>query len=122
MIDRRKFVSLLSAVRLIGKSMLAVCLKPDDKPPVPAGYVRCDVCNEYNGTTDASNLSWNSSPPPTGEIIVTCLCYGIPCPKCKAKLIHRPITNSYDPDANKIWHSPYFAGMIPCSECRAKPV
>jgi hypothetical protein len=31
MIDRRKFVALLSAVPLIGKTMLAVC--PNDKPP-----------------------------------------------------------------------------------------
>jgi hypothetical protein len=118
MIDRRKFVALLSSLPLIGKTMLAVCLQ--DKPLVPMGYVQCDVCGEFNGTTDARNLSWNSSDPPTGEISVTCLCHGIPCPKCKAKLVHRPITNSYDPDANKIWHSPYFAGLIPCSECRAK--
>jgi hypothetical protein len=71
-IDRRKFVPLLSVVPFIGKRMLVICQKPKDKPREPPGYERCDVCNEYNGTTDASNLSWNSSPPPTGEISVTC--------------------------------------------------
>ena len=120
MIDRRKFVILLSSMPLIGKAMLAVCLKPDDKRRVPPGFEQCNICGEYNGTTDASNLSWNSGDPPTGEISVSCLCHGILCPRCGKNLIHRPISNSYYPDVNEVWHSPWFAGMIPCSDCRAK--
>jgi len=56
MIDRRKFVALLSAVPLIGNAMLAVCLKPERKPRVPPGFEQCNVCDEFNGTTDVSNL------------------------------------------------------------------
>ena len=48
------------------------------------------------------------------------LCHGIPCPRCKARLIHRPISNTFDPESNSIWHTPYFGGMMPCKECRAK--
>lgn len=45
-------------------------------------------------------------------------CRGIAAPRrraklaSRAKLIHRSITNSYDPDANKIWHSPYFVSKL----------
>jgi len=120
MIDRRKFVALLSAVPFIGKSMLAICQKPKDKPRVPPGYERCDVCNEYNGTTDASNLSWNSSQHSAGETItVSCRCHGILCRNCGKNLINRPISNTYYPASNQIEHWPYFAGLIPCSGCRA---
>jgi len=59
-------VVLLSAVPLIGKAMLAVCLKPERKPRVPPGFEQCNICGESNGRTDASNLSWNGTPP-TGE-------------------------------------------------------
>jgi hypothetical protein len=119
MIDRRNFVILLSSMPFIGKAMLAVCLKPEDKP-VPLGFEQCNICGEFNGITDASNLSWGDRFCPTGEISVSCLCHGILCRSCGKNLIHRPISNSYHPDVNEVWPFPWFAGMIPCSECRAK--
>ncbi len=76
-------------------------------------------CGEFNGSTDASNLSWSGSHQPVGEISVSCLCQRIPCPRCKKNLIHRPISNAYYPTSKRIEHSPYFAGLIVCSECRA---
>jgi hypothetical protein len=118
MIDRRKFVALLSAVPLIGRGMLAFSVKREGKPPLPPGFVQCDTCAEFNGTTDASNLSWNSSDPPTGEISVSCLCHAILCPRCKKNLIHRPISNTYYLASNRIEHWPYFAGLGGCAECR----
>jgi hypothetical protein len=119
LIDRRKFVALLSVAPFVGKTMLAVCLKPEDKPPLPSGYVQCDVCGEFNGRTDPKNLSWGDRYRPAGQISVTCLCHGIPCPRCKKTLIHRPVSNTYYPDVNEVWHWPYFAGLGGCTECRA---
>jgi hypothetical protein len=29
-----------------------------EKRGLPPGYVQCDVCGEFNGSTDAKNLSW----------------------------------------------------------------
>ena len=52
------------------------------------------------------------------HLTVSCLCDGILCSKCKKNKIHRPISNYYDPKENRIWHVPYFGGMIPCAECR----
>jgi len=89
-------------------------------PTIPQGYVQCEVCREFNGSTDARNLSWPGGHPATGQVSVTCLCHGIPCPRCKTRLIHRPITNTFYPESNSIEHTPYFWGMFPCKECRAK--
>ena len=115
MISRRKFVGLLAAVPLVGKAWLASTLKP----AIPRGYVQCDVCGEFNGSTDAKNLSWRGGRPPSGKISVTCLCHGIPCKRC-GRLMHRPISNTYYPGANEVGHWPYFVGCFPCAECRAK--
>jgi len=119
MINRRKFVALLSLVPLVGKSKLLAWLMPKDRPPLPPGYIRCNVCGEFNGSTDAKNLSGKNYSR-TGKISVTCLCHGIPCPRCKMALIHRPVSNTYDPEANEIRHWPYFAGLMRCAECRRK--
>jgi len=54
MINRRKFVALLSSVPFLGKTDFAACLKPENQPP---GFVRCNVCGEFNGSTETMNLS-----------------------------------------------------------------
>jgi hypothetical protein len=118
MIDRRKFVTLVSALPLFGKRMLASSVKRENKSQLPPGFVQCGVCGEFNGSTDAKNLSSGNRCRPSGRISVTCLCHGIPCPRCKTRLIHRPITNTYYPDVNEVWHWPYFAGLAGCTECR----
>ncbi|HXY10067.1 MAG TPA: hypothetical protein VEI52_19655, partial [Terriglobales bacterium] len=106
MINRRKFVALLSLVPLVGKSKLLAWLMPKDRPPLPPGYIRCNVCGEFNGSTDAKNLSGKNYSR-TGKISVTCLCHGVLCPRCKTTLLHRPVSNTYDPEANEVWHWPY---------------
>ena len=46
---------------------------------LPPRFTQCEVCFEFNGTTDLQNLSWYSDgTPPTHEIGVTCLCQGDP--------------------------------------------
>jgi hypothetical protein len=120
MIDRRKFVALLSSVPLAVKTALAACLKLEDQPPPPPGFVRCKDCGEFNGSTNAANLSWGDHFHPAGQISVTCLCHGVICPCCKGTLIHRPVSNTYYPEANEVWHWPYFAGLAGCAKCRSK--
>ncbi len=84
--------------------------------PLPPGFVQCHACGEFNGTTDAKNLTNHLDK--AGQISVTCLCHGIPCPSCNTRLIHRPISNTYYPATNRIEHWPYFAGLANCDECR----
>jgi hypothetical protein len=91
---------------------------------IPPGFERCPVCGEYNGSTAAKNLHRGPNPPDREDseriISVSCLCRGIPCPKCGKNLIHRPISNQYDEATNTVEHWPYFSGMCPCPECRSK--
>ena len=85
--------------------------------PIPPGLTRCPVCSEYRGSTLARHLNWNATPyEPDEVILVRCICDGILCRRCGKKM-HRPISNYYDEEANKIWHVPYFMGMFPCREC-----
>jgi hypothetical protein len=85
---------------------------------IPDGLVKCEVCGEYRGKTKEKNLSnWRNL---EKLISVSCLCEGILCPKCKKNKIHRPVSNSYFPEDNSVWHYPYFSGMRPCDECRNK--
>jgi len=90
----------------------------------PTGMKQCPVCGEYRGSVYARDLDWGGSAFPPNEpyriITSSCLCDGIPCPRCKKNKIHRPISNSYDPRRNCIEHWPYFSGMRPCRECREK--
>ena len=92
---------------------------------IPPGFSRCPECGEFNGQTLAKYLDWpfsmiNPPPPPDKMIGVSCLCNGILCGRCKKNKVHRPISNSYEEDTNTIGHWPYFTGMMPCRECRAK--
>ena len=117
MVNRREFVALLSSVPLVGKSKLLACLMSKDQ--LPAGFVRCNVCGEFNGSTDAKNLSGKNYSR-REKVSVTCLCHGVLCPRCKTTLIHRPVSNTYYPDGNEVWHWPYFAALAGCAECRSK--
>lgn len=85
---------------------------------IPPGFVRCAVCGEFNGSTDAANLLWPGGNAPKSQVSVTCLCHGISCSCCKTQLIHRPGSNTYDPGSNSVEHWPYFAGLLPCKQCR----
>lgn len=90
---------------------------------IPDGFIKCEICGEYKGKTKKRNLNWNS--PLADEEMdeytsVSCLCDGIPCPKCKKNKIHRPISNSYYEEGNFIEHWPYFSGLRSCDECIRK--
>lgn len=91
-----------------------------EKSRLPAGFERCAVCGEFNGATEARNLSWggSSSPPsPTTIVTVSCLCKGVPCQRCKKNLVHRSGSNTYYEASNSVEHAPWFAGMMPCRPC-----
>lgn len=95
--------------------------QPENK--IPEGFIKCEVCGEYNGATKMKNLNWGDSPTKSSSeeyISVSCLCYGIPCHKCKKNKINLPISNSYYPEDNTVWHHPSFTGMRACSECLEK--
>lgn len=87
---------------------------------IPRGLRRCKKCGEYKGRVREKDL-----PEPDLEIgfetqngegyfAVLCLCDGILCPRCHKNKIHKPISNSYDPETNQVWHWPYFTGTMGC--------
>jgi len=96
------------------------------KALVPKGLYKCEQCGEYKGSVMEKDLNWDDSfnkaeAEKSKEYLgVSCLCDGILCRACKKNKIHRPISNSYDVDTNKIWHYPYFQGMKSCGECGEK--
>jgi hypothetical protein len=112
---------------------------------IPPGFERCPRCGEFNGRTEARHLSWElPSDPfetesqatavwdwlqdqktaiartmgPDRIISVTCLCGGVLCKRCGLVRIHKPGSNSYDPDTNTIAHWPGMSGLMPCAACR----
>ncbi len=90
--------------------------------PIPPGLTRCPVCGEYRGSILVRYLDWNEPPDASEldeEIDVTCLCEGILCRRCEKNKIHRPISNSYDPETGTIRHHPWFSYLKPCNECRS---
>jgi len=95
---------------------------------IPEGFVKCEICGEYNGKTKAKNLNWHDSmflkdkERREGYISVSCLCKGIVCRACNKNKIHRPISNSYEEETNSIGHWPSFSGMRPCQECINKKI
>lgn len=120
------------------------------KKEIPKGLYKCEVCGEYKGKVLKRDLNWGDDDVDVVESIkrvtgrdqndlekdlsairdaqrqseeittVSCLCDGILCPRCKKNKIHRPISNSYDPESNTIGHWPYFTGMMGCEKCRKK--
>jgi len=53
-------------------------------------------------------------------VTLSCLCWGILCGRCKKNRVYRPISNTYNPESNRLEHVPWFGGMMPCDECRNK--
>ena len=89
---------------------------------IPEGLQQCPVCGEFNGSVRAGDLNWEGSliqHDPDERIGVSCLCHRPLCKQCKQRRIHRPPSNSYDPETNSIAYQPWFMGMFPCSVCRA---
>ena len=50
---------------------------------------------------------------------MTSLCHGVLSPRCKTTLVHRPVSNTYYPEGNEVWHWQYFVALAGCAECRS---
>ncbi|MDA8382605.1 MAG: hypothetical protein M0037_05990 [Betaproteobacteria bacterium] len=89
---------------------------------IPDGLARCADCGEYRGQVRRGDLSGllHAGEDPDKTLTISCLCAGILCSKCKKNRIHRPISNSYDPETKTFGHWAYFSGMAPCRECRER--
>jgi len=86
--------------------------------------VKCEICGEYKGEIKEKDLNWEDTffkeeaEKSDKYLTASCLCEGVLCLKCRKNKIHRPISNSYDPESNRIEHWPSFSGMVPCDECK----
>jgi hypothetical protein len=88
-------------------------LRPSETPAQLAaelGLARCPDCHEFKGTIIRDGA----------EVKLLCVCDGIPCRRCKTNRIRRPISDHFNEFDGRIWHSPYFAGLLPCTSCREK--
>ena len=90
---------------------------------VPEGLFRCPECGEWRGVTAAKEIfgpdHFFEDENPERAVTISCICDGIPCPRCKTNRIHRPISNQWD-ERGGFGHNPWFAGMNPCKECRSE--
>lgn len=110
---------------------------------IPEGIQQCATCGEYRGRCKARDLSHgysaedlagippryakvivegseNMRPPDEKIIEVSCLCDGIVCPQCKKGRMHRPLSNTYDPVRNEVWHFPHLYYLRGCDACAAE--
>jgi hypothetical protein len=53
-----------------------------------------------------------------GGRVSNCLCAGIPCRRCHAGRVHRPISDHYEPDDHRLWHAPSFGQYAECHRCQ----
>jgi len=81
-----------------------------DAPQIPEGLHKCEECGEYKGQVEKDGEN----------ILMSCICEGILCPKCKKNKIRRPISNYYNEKNNSIWHDPHFTAQFGCDECRER--
>ena len=77
---------------------------------------RCSVCGELTGTFLYED-QWGAE-----FTTVRCICEGITCRGCGKNKIRRPISNYYDEQTSRVWHTPYFGSLLPCCECRASGI
>lgn len=86
-------------------------LRPGETPADLAaeiGLTRCPTCGEFKGACSTED----------GDVELLCICDGIACRRCKRVAVRRPISDHFDEGDGRIWHTPYFMGMVPCAECR----
>jgi hypothetical protein len=82
----------------------------DRQIKIPKSLRQCPQCGEYKGQiTDDGE-----------DIIISCICAGVLCPKCGTHKIHRPISNSYDPANAEVVHYSSHSAMAGCEKCRGK--
>jgi len=70
------------------------------------GLKLCEKCGEYCGISVKDGQG----------VEVDCICNGIFCRKCGVTKIHRPISNHFNEEEEKIVHTPYFLSI--CGKCR----
>src|ERR1017187_8402298 len=68
--------------------------------PVPEGLFSCPVCGEWRGVTAAKEIfspdHFFEDEDPERALRISCICDGIPCPRCKTNRIYRPISHQWD--------------------------
>jgi hypothetical protein len=76
---------------------------------------RCRRCGELKGEALVEDVS-------KGRLYarVLCLCAGVPCAYCRPGMVRRPISDCYDEAAGEVRHTPWFAYLIPCEDCRRR--
>ena len=82
--------------------------------------IHCDDCGEYKGIIYSKENSpelHKRASDKNEPMIITCLCDGIPCPKC-GRIKHRPISNYYDEEKDAMIHVAYFTGNMKCNKCK----
>ena len=90
---------------------------------IPDGLYKCPKCGEYKGKVQEKDLNWEGSSRektgPTSEeyLTVSCLCDGILCPRCHKNQMHRPVSNCYEEELNKVLHYSALIGWGGCQEC-----
>lgn len=76
----------------------------DTPAPTPPAYLRaCLVCGEWHNRARR----------------ILCLCDRLVCAVCGEGRIRRPISDHYDEEAGRVWHTPWLAGLRPCPNCGA---
>jgi hypothetical protein len=96
---------------------------PEDQKPT--GLEVCPKCCEHRGTVRLRDLNWkgyyaqDECEKSDKLIRFRCLCEGVPCTRCGQMMVHRPGSNSYDEESNRVWHHGIIPGADLCEECRA---
>lgn len=94
------------------RALTTRCLECYQGRIAPYGLVRCATCREARGWVIEGDF---------GDVSVlsaTCICDGILCRYCGKGLVRRPISNHFDEQSGRVWHTPYFGGLARCGDCR----
>jgi hypothetical protein len=75
---------------------------------LPKGLVICRFCGDVRDTT--------------GRRRSLCFCEGIACRYCGVGRTWRPISDHYDLQTGRYWHTPYFGAGIACRPCQGVAV
>lgn len=86
---------------------------------IPRGLVRCEACHEYRSAVRNEDLR-SASQMEEAVVAVLCICDGIPCRKCEAGRIRRPISNYWSEAKGALIHCPWFTAQAPCDRCLAE--
>ena len=115
---RRAFIASLAWLPATAEAWLGKPFHTTKRWKIPPGFTPCPTCGEFNGKTLSSNWAGKRKDEKEKLVSVSCRCKGFLCRGCGKNTIHRPISNSYEPESNTVGHWPWFTGMMQCRECR----